>query len=154
MFGKARMDRELNEELTSHVEMHVADNLRAGMTPEEARRNALMKLGGVEQTKEEYRSGGELRGWRRWPQDFSFGARILRKNYGFSLVAVAALALGIGFSSVVFSIFYNGVLHPFPYRAADRLTAIVASDGKTGQEHRAYFSMEEINTFRKGEPHL
>ncbi len=149
MFGKGRTDRELSEELASHLAMHTEDKLRAGMTPEAARREALMRLGGLEKTKEEYRERRGITWLETMAQDFSFGVRILRKNYGFSLVAVAALALGIGFSSVVFSIFYNGVLHPFPYRAADRLMAIVASDGKDGQQKRAYFSMEEINAFRK-----
>jgi putative ABC transport system permease protein len=149
MFGKTRGDREIGEELASHVAMHTEDNLRAGMTAEAARREALMKLGGVEKTKEEYRDTRGITWLETLAQDFSFGARILRKNYGFSLVAITALALGIGFSAVVFSIFYNGVLHPFPYRAADRLTAVEARGGKAEQDVRAYFSMEEINRFRK-----
>ncbi|HYY57896.1 MAG TPA: permease prefix domain 1-containing protein, partial [Pyrinomonadaceae bacterium] len=55
LFGQKKRDRELAEELESHLQMHIEDNLRAGMTPEEARRQALLKLGGVEPTKESYR---------------------------------------------------------------------------------------------------
>ena len=105
MFRKQNMERDFSEELNSHLEMHIADNLRAGMSSEEARRAALITLGGVEQTKENYRDRWGLPWLDTLAQDFSFGARILRKNYGFTLIAVAALALGIGFSSVVFSIF-------------------------------------------------
>ena len=68
LFRRTRLDRELSEELASHLEMHIADNVRAGMTPEEARRNALIKLGGVEQTKEKYRERGGwplLETWRK-----------------------------------------------------------------------------------------
>jgi putative ABC transport system permease protein len=149
IFRKERMDRELSAELASHLEMHAADNLREGMTPEEARREALMKLGGVEKTKEECRERRGITWLETLAQDLNFGARILRKNYGFTLVAVAALALGIGFSSVVFSIFYNGVLHPFPYRNAERLTAISVYDGKSGEEFRSFFHLDEVAALRK-----
>ena len=112
LFRKKRLDSELNAELASHLTLHIEDNLREGMPPEEARRAALLKLGGLEQTKESVR---DLRGiaWLETVfQDLRFGLRTLRKNPGFSSVAV--LALGIGFSSIVFSIFYNGVLPPVP----------------------------------------
>ena len=82
MFGKGRTDRELSEELASHLAMHTEDNLRAGMSPEAARREALMKLGGLEKTKEEYRERRGITWLETMAQDFSFGVRILRKNYG------------------------------------------------------------------------
>ena len=148
MFRKQNMERDFSDELNSHLEMHIADNLRAGMSPEEARRSALITLGGVEQTKQKYRDRWGMPWLDTLAQDFSFGARILRKNYGFTLIAVAALALGIGFSSVVFSIFYNGVLHPFPYRDADRLTAITTYDAKTGEEYGSYYHLDEVAAFR------
>jgi predicted permease len=148
MFRKQNMERDFTDELNSHLEMHIADNLRAGMSPEEARRAALITLGGVEQTKENYRARWGLPWMDTLAQDFSFGARILRKNYGFTLIAVAALALGIGFSSVVFSIFYNGVLHPFPYRDAERLTAIITYEAKNSEDYRSYFHLDEVAAFR------
>jgi predicted permease len=150
LFRKKRLDSELNAELASHLALHIEDNLREGMSPEEARRAALLKLGGLEQTKESVR---DLRGiaWLETVfQDLRFGLRTLRKNPGFSTVAVLALALGIGFSSIVFSIFYNGVLHPFPYRNAERLAIIEIIDTRAGAiPYRHYFHLDEVQAFRK-----
>jgi len=64
LFRQAELDRDLSDELAAHLEMHIADNLRAGMSPEEARRAALMKLGGMEQTKESIRAGAAFRFWK------------------------------------------------------------------------------------------
>lgn len=74
-FRKDLLDRELDAELASHLEMHIEDNLRAGMTPEAARRDALLKLGGIEQTKENHRDSRGLPFVETLVRDIRFGVR-------------------------------------------------------------------------------
>jgi len=124
LFGKERRDRELDAEMASHLEMHVDDNLRAGMTPEEARRQALIHLGGVEQTKESYRDRRGLPWLESLFQDIRFGLRVLRKNPGFTVVAILTLTLGIGANTAIFSVIDATLLDPIPLPQPDRLVSL------------------------------
>ena len=83
LFHRERRDRELAEELESHIQLHMEDNLRAGMTPEEARRDALISLGGVESVKEAYRDQRGVPWLETMIRDLRYGARMLWKNPGF-----------------------------------------------------------------------
>jgi predicted permease len=124
LFGKESRERELSAEMESHLQLHIEDNLRAGMSAAHARREAIMKLGGVEQTKQNYRERRGLPLLEVFLQDLRFGVRMLRKNSGFTLVAVLTLALGIAANSTIFS-FVSAVLYSRPpISDPDRLAVV------------------------------
>lgn len=112
MFGLAKGDHELADELESHLQLHVDDNVRAGMHPDEARRQAVLALGGVDQTKERYRDQRGLPFMEHLAQDLKFAVRGLARNPGFTAVAVLTLAVGVGANVTVFSLANALLLKP------------------------------------------
>jgi hypothetical protein len=120
----------LAAELESHLQLHVDENLRRGMTNEEARRQGLIALGGVEQTKERYRDGRGVRWIETLAQDVQFSARVLRKNPGFTAIAVLTLALGIGATTAIFSLVDVVLFRPLPVAKAAELVRITDGDFK------------------------
>lgn len=129
MFGRRRRERELAEELESHLQFHIEDNVRAGMTPEEARRQALIKLGGLEQAKELYRERRGLPWVESVAQDLRYGARTLTARPAFTLAAMVVLALGIGPTTALFTVVRAVLLNPLPFRQPSRLIRLYEDSG-------------------------
>src|SRR5215471_7162825 len=129
LFRKPQRDAELAAELESHLDLHTEDNVRNGMTPEAARRDALLKLGGIEQTKESYRDQRGLPLLEVWIQDFRYGARKLRKSPGFTSIAILTMALGIGANTTIFSMVNALLLHPYRFRNLDSLVLVWENRG-------------------------
>ena len=127
LFRGEQLDRELTDELTAHLEMHLADNVRAGMQPEEARRVALLKLGGLEQTKETVRDRRGLPVLEAFLQDASYAVRSLLRSPGITLVALLSLALGIGANTAIFSLMNAVLLKSLPVR--DPAQLVLFGDG-------------------------
>ena len=125
-------DAELREELESHLQMHIDDNLRRGMNPQQARREALMKLGGVAQTEQSYRERRGVPVIEILVQDLRYAARMLRKNPGFTAVAVATLALGIAVNATMFSLVSAFLLRRPPGREPERVAVVTAVNPAPG----------------------
>jgi predicted permease len=149
LFGSASRDRELSAELESHLQLHTDDNLRAGMTPYQARRDALIKLGGIEQTKQAYRERAALPFMEKLMQDLRFAIRLLRREPSFSIVAVLVLTLGIAASTAIFGFVDAALIKPLPYVEPGRLVAAteqIALLGRANLSYPDYLDWKRRNT--------
>jgi putative ABC transport system permease protein len=124
LFRNRHREDELADEFESHFAMHVEDNLRRGMSSEEAWRDARLKFGSIDSAKESMREGSTMMTLETTWRDLRYALRGLRANPGFATAAILSLALGIGAAVAIFTLADNLLLRPLPYRQPDRLTMV------------------------------
>jgi putative ABC transport system permease protein len=147
LLRKEQADQELNEELGAYLEMAAEEKMKQGMNRKDALREVRLERGSLEVSKEIVRSGGwEFFVETCW-QDLRFGLRMLRKNPGFTSIAVLTLALAIGANTAIFSAVYAVLIKPLPFKNADRLVFILKKNVPRGWS-RNPISPAEILTWR------
>jgi putative ABC transport system permease protein len=124
LISTQRQEEDLDQEVRSHLDLLAEENVRAGMSPEEAKRAARMELGGVEVVKEQVRDHRKGEWLRSVFADCRYGARQLRKNPGTTAIMVFTLALAIGATTAIFSVVYGVLLRPLPYNEPNRIMAL------------------------------
>jgi len=132
LFGTRRREQELADEIESHLAMHTEDNIRRGMDPNEARRAAILRLGGAESLKEQYREQRGVPWLDHLVQDVRYAGRTLRRSPGFTLVGVVTIALGVAGPTINFSMMKAWILDPLPFAEPDALADVRRLEPSTG----------------------
>ena len=175
-FRKSKLDGDFNEEMAAHLDLAIEENLARGMSAGEARRQAMVRFGGMEAAKEIHREARGLPWLDTVQQDVRYALRTLRRDAGFTTIAVLILALGIGANTAVFSVVDTVLLRPLPFRDASQLVWVEDQEGHEGlssatfpvavfeamrsrnhsfQDMTAYFAFFGFNDYKltgRGEP--
>ena len=124
LFGRTRRLRGFDADVEAHLSLLEGDFERQGLSPEEARREARRRFGGVDQTREAYRDASGFPVLDAIAQDVRYGLRMMRRQPGFSLLIVALVAVGVGANTAIFSLVNAILLRPLPYPAHERLVVV------------------------------
>jgi len=146
--GKGRAEVRMDGELEFHIEQETRFNIERGMSPEEARRQALIAFGASPAIVEECREAWGFQALDNLRRDAAYAIRSLRKTPGYAALVILTLALGIGSNTALFSALNSVVLRPLPVDAGDRIVALTAIDPGTGRP-RVRFSFPELRTYRQ-----
>ena len=149
-FHPHHLDEDLDDELQSHIDFAIEENLNNGMTERDARKAALVKFGGVTQVRETYRRGRGFPWIDSFLQDVRFAQRQLRRSPGFATVAILTLALGIGANTAVFTLTHALLLRSLPVAAPDQLVRLaIALDSSDEDERNAPLSLPIIQSIEQ-----
>ncbi len=147
LFRRSRLDREIAAELQSHVDLRTDDNIASGMSPADARREALIRFGNPTSTRERVAASDAHLTLEDFLRDLRYAARQLRRSPGFAMTAIITLAVGIGANVVVFGVLNALLLRPLPVTGADRLFEVVhRGQGDDNQSYPDYVDYRSRNT--------
>jgi predicted permease len=138
LFRKGKADAELDEELGDYLDAAAAQKMEEGMSRKEARRAARLEMGSADAVKEEVHSTGWESVVEAFWQDLRFAVRTLRKNAGFTAIAIVTLALGIGANTAIFSVVDGVLLKPLPYPNSERVVTVFLQDPSLGMDRGDY----------------
>jgi predicted permease len=150
LFRRTQADQELDDEMSDHVELRTEEYVSKGLAVEEARRQALLEIGGVEKRKEECRDARHVTWLQDLAQDLRYGVRMLRKSPGFTAVAILTLALGIGANTAIFTMTNGLMLHTLPVRDPGQLVELLHHYPGEPEPGFNGFSWDAYQTIRDG----
>ena len=133
LFRRDRLDHDLADEMSAHLDLAIEENLRNGLSPQQARRQALIQFGGTQQAKETHREARSLPFLETAFHDARFALRLLKKSPSFTIVAILTLALGIGATTAIFSVVYGVLLRSLPYHNPQQIVRLWEQDSLGGR---------------------